>query len=177
LLQKYSKVIIVKGNHDKIIEPIALKKGISVVDYYSVNPDTIILHGDIIPSEKLMLDDKLDFLVMPNNQRMKIKTTRIPTYIQIANIKGFDLMQTFSPFRYIEFVDIITIKDFKKIYWTMSELNFDFYIENDIIEKNNCNQSLLNDYNYFHGLQYIILEKSVKFPFEICPYVFKNVFF
>jgi len=131
----------------------------------------------IIPSEKLMLDDKLDFFVMSNNRRLKIKTTSKLTYIQIANIKGFDLRQTFSPFRYIEFVDILTIKDFKKIYWTMSELNFDFYIENDIIEKNNCNQSLINEYNYFTGLYLIVLQKSVKFPFEICPYVFKNVFF
>ncbi len=39
----------------------------------------------------------------------------------------------------------------------MSELNFDFYIENDIIEKNNFNLSLLNDYTYFTGLHLLVL--------------------
>ncbi|MFA6072648.1 MAG: metallophosphoesterase [Candidatus Woesearchaeota archaeon] len=51
LLQKYSKVIIVKGNHDKIIEPLASKKNIPVLTHYLINK-TYICHGDIIPTNK-----------------------------------------------------------------------------------------------------------------------------
>ncbi len=133
---KYTKNLTIRNENIFLMKNF---KSFSELNFSACNHVIYMSIWYIIPSEKLMLDDKLDFLVMPNNQRMKIKLTRIPTYIQIANIKGFDLRQTFSPFRYIEFVDILTIKDFKKIYWTMSELNFDFYIENDIIEKNNCN--------------------------------------
>ena len=45
LLQNISEVIIIKGNHDPIIQPIADKKGIAVVEQYEVG-DSLIVHGD-----------------------------------------------------------------------------------------------------------------------------------
>ena len=45
LLQNISEVIIIKGNHDPIIQPIADKKGIAVVNQYQVG-ETLIVHGD-----------------------------------------------------------------------------------------------------------------------------------
>ncbi|MGV8162371.1 MAG: metallophosphoesterase [Candidatus Nanoarchaeia archaeon] len=48
ILQKSSKVVIIKGNHDKIIGPIANKKGIPVLEHYLVNQSTYVCHGDII---------------------------------------------------------------------------------------------------------------------------------
>ena len=45
LSEKCSKIIIVKGNHDKIIGPIAEKKQIEVVDYYFFE-GFCFLHGD-----------------------------------------------------------------------------------------------------------------------------------
>jgi hypothetical protein len=151
---KYTKNLTIRNENIFLMKNF---KSFSELNFSACNHVIYMSIWYIIPSEKLMLDDKLDFFVMSNNRRLKIKTTSKLTYIQIANIKGFDLRQTFSPFRYIEFVDILTIKDFNKIYWTMSELNFDFYIENDIIEKNNCNQSLINEYNYFTGLYLIVI--------------------
>lgn len=45
LLRNVSEVIIIKGNHDPIIKPIADKKGMVVVDEYKIG-DTLIVHGD-----------------------------------------------------------------------------------------------------------------------------------
>jgi uncharacterized protein len=41
-------VILLKGNHDKILQPIANKKNLEITDYYSVD-DIYICHGDKIP--------------------------------------------------------------------------------------------------------------------------------
>ena len=38
-------IILIKGNHDNILKPIAMKKEIKLVDYYCIN-DICFLHGD-----------------------------------------------------------------------------------------------------------------------------------
>lgn len=43
--QQVPEIIIIKGNHDPIIKPIAEKRGIAVIKEYLVS-DTIIVHGD-----------------------------------------------------------------------------------------------------------------------------------
>jgi putative SbcD/Mre11-related phosphoesterase len=48
LLTKSGQVIIVKGNHDVKLAPIARKRGIVVVETLAVN-DKFICHGDIVP--------------------------------------------------------------------------------------------------------------------------------
>lgn len=45
------KIIIVKGNHDVLLGPIARKKNIAVVEYYLVR-DILICHGDKILKNK-----------------------------------------------------------------------------------------------------------------------------
>jgi len=50
LLENCKKIILIKGNHDKILEPIANKKNIVVVDSYKLN-NILILHGDKIPKK------------------------------------------------------------------------------------------------------------------------------
>jgi len=50
-LSRHAKrVIIVKGNHDAVLEPIARKRNIPIVDYYTKS-DKIVLHGDKIADE------------------------------------------------------------------------------------------------------------------------------
>jgi len=46
LVDKY-EVVMIKGNHDVLIEPVIKKYGIKLVDYYSVD-DIFITHGDKI---------------------------------------------------------------------------------------------------------------------------------
>ena len=45
----------------------------------------------IIPNEKLILNDKLDFYVLPKNRRMKIKFNSNKLFIQLCNIKDLIL--------------------------------------------------------------------------------------
>src|SRR3989344_788893 len=47
LLLRCPKIIIIKGNHDPIIQPIAEKRGITVVNEYNID-DILILHGDVL---------------------------------------------------------------------------------------------------------------------------------
>ncbi|MAG50069.1 phosphoesterase [archaeon] len=47
LFLEYSEVILVKGNHDAIFEPIAKKKNIKIVDSFKID-DICILHGNKI---------------------------------------------------------------------------------------------------------------------------------
>jgi len=47
VLRRVPEVIIIKGNHDPIIKPIADKKGIAVVNEYMVG-DSLIVHGDAL---------------------------------------------------------------------------------------------------------------------------------
>jgi hypothetical protein len=50
LMLKHGKVILVKGNHDNILEPIAKKRKLKVVDSY-VADDVCIIHGDKLLNE------------------------------------------------------------------------------------------------------------------------------
>src|SRR3989344_4081205 len=49
LLEKMD-VVIVKGNHDVVIGPIARKRNVKVVDYYKID-DLLILHGQKVIDE------------------------------------------------------------------------------------------------------------------------------
>ena len=49
LLSKHcKKIILIKGNHDKILEPIAKKRNLEIVDHYVLN-NIYICHGNSIP--------------------------------------------------------------------------------------------------------------------------------
>jgi uncharacterized protein len=61
LLLKESKVILVKGNHDTILEPIARKRNLEIVDYYILD-GIAILHGQKIFFE--CLDKKIKTLII-----------------------------------------------------------------------------------------------------------------
>ncbi len=47
-----NKIILIKGNHDLILEPIAKKRNIELVDYYKMD-DILILHGHKVILEAL----------------------------------------------------------------------------------------------------------------------------
>ena len=54
LLAKHcNEVILIKGNHDMILGPIARKRNVKVVDYYLINK-ILITHGDKIPSKDVL---------------------------------------------------------------------------------------------------------------------------
>ena len=169
---KYTKNLTIKN--EKIVLTRNFKS-FNELNFSACNQITEMTSWYINPSEKLILDDSLDFNVKPGNQRLKIKLTQKLLYIQLSKIKGFDYRLTFSPFHYIIF--LITFEDFSSIVWFMNESDFDFYIGDEIIDKNNCNQSLLRKHNYFAGIRFLGLQKNVKFQTKICPYLFERVIF
>ena len=59
LFSKYcEKIILVKGNHDTILGPIAKKRNLEIVDYYRIN-NIYICHGDEIPKNKDFKESKI----------------------------------------------------------------------------------------------------------------------
>src|SRR3989344_8555831 len=50
LILKNSKVVLIKGNHDTMLEPIAKKKNLEIMDYYCFD-DVCITHGHKIRIE------------------------------------------------------------------------------------------------------------------------------
>jgi uncharacterized protein len=63
LLLHCEKVVLVKGNHDVILFPIARKKGIEVIEYHTVG-DIYICHGHLIPADKDFMRSKI--IIMGN---------------------------------------------------------------------------------------------------------------
>ena len=53
LARHCNEVILIKGNHDMILGPIARKRNVKVVDYYLINK-ILITHGDKIPGKDVL---------------------------------------------------------------------------------------------------------------------------
>ena len=63
-LKKYCKeIILIKGNHDKILGPIAKKRNVKVKDYLVVK-DTLIIHGDKLNDDILKLTKKIKKIII-----------------------------------------------------------------------------------------------------------------
>lgn len=58
LMLEKSKVILIKGNHDTILEPIARKKGLEIRDFCCID-NVCILHGDKIRIEHEVNDAEI----------------------------------------------------------------------------------------------------------------------
>jgi len=49
-----NEIILVKGNHDKILGPIAKKKNIRIVEHYLTKKGVLMVHGHKIPKKELL---------------------------------------------------------------------------------------------------------------------------
>jgi putative SbcD/Mre11-related phosphoesterase len=56
--QHCKEVILIKGNHDTILGPIAKKRNVRVVDHFSIN-NTLTVHGHKIPDKNLLKKSKI----------------------------------------------------------------------------------------------------------------------
>ena len=70
LMLKHGKVILVKGNHDNILQPIASKRKLKIVDSYCAD-DIGIIHGDKLLNE------------IVKGRGIKAKSSALPTKILI----------------------------------------------------------------------------------------------
>lgn len=50
-LMENKEIILIKGNHDNVIEPIADKRGLDILKGYDIN-DVYFCHGDFIPEDE-----------------------------------------------------------------------------------------------------------------------------
>ncbi|MBN2566580.1 metallophosphoesterase [Candidatus Woesearchaeota archaeon] len=53
LVAPRARLVLVRGNHDTVLGPIAGRRGVEVTDSYRVG-STLILHGDTVPSEEML---------------------------------------------------------------------------------------------------------------------------
>ncbi|MCF7871586.1 metallophosphoesterase [Candidatus Woesearchaeota archaeon] len=84
-LKKYSDVIIIAGNHDKVLQPITGKLKINMKKHYFLN-NIYITHGDIIPENSEFAKAKT-IIIGHEHPAIKLKDgNRIETYK--AFIKG-----------------------------------------------------------------------------------------
>jgi hypothetical protein len=63
---KCEKIVLIKGNHDTILGPVAKKRNVELKDYEIVG-DKILLHGDKLPDEKsteLIRKEKIKTIVI-----------------------------------------------------------------------------------------------------------------
>lgn len=64
LSENSKRIVLVKGNHDTILEPISNKKGLEVVDFY-VSGENIFIHGHQLHQE--CLDKKIKRIIVGHN--------------------------------------------------------------------------------------------------------------
>ncbi len=62
-LAKYGKVILLKGNHDTILDPIAKKRDVEIKDYYTLK-NNLIIHGDKLNNDVLKLLKKINIIII-----------------------------------------------------------------------------------------------------------------
>ncbi|MFQ5474586.1 MAG: metallophosphoesterase [Candidatus Nanoarchaeia archaeon] len=60
LKESCEELIIIKGNHDKVIDPIAAKRDILLVKEYNIGP-YLFVHGDFIPGK---IDEKVKTIII-----------------------------------------------------------------------------------------------------------------
>lgn len=46
-IKEKAELVIIKGNHDNMLEPVVKKRDLSLVDFYRVD-DVLIIHGDLV---------------------------------------------------------------------------------------------------------------------------------
>ena len=63
MIPKSCKVILIKGNHDKILEPIARKRDVDVRDFLILG-EIAVLHGHKIPIDKDIYNKKVKTIII-----------------------------------------------------------------------------------------------------------------
>ena len=57
LVKKHCDLILLKGNHDKVLYPITDKRNVDIKDHVMID-DHYVCHGDVIPDDKDFIDAK-----------------------------------------------------------------------------------------------------------------------
>ncbi|MFC1704967.1 metallophosphoesterase [Nanoarchaeota archaeon] len=110
-LGRYCKeIILVKGNHDKVLGPIAEKRKVKVVDYYFINQKSsikkkttkkskkiLVIHGDKIP-EKKVLEEASTIIIGHEHPAVAVKEgNRVETFKAFLKGKWKDKVLIVQP--------------------------------------------------------------------------------
>jgi uncharacterized protein len=87
LLLKSSKVILIKGNHDNFLEPIAIKRGIDVKDFYFID-NICITHGHKIFLQEKVYNKKIRALIIGHEHPAVSITDGVKTESYKCFLKG-----------------------------------------------------------------------------------------
>lgn len=103
LILSKAKLVLVKGNHDTIIEPIARKKDIKIVEHYFTNK-FCFMHGHQFELKLPILDENIKWLILAHlhpiiNLREGIKNEKYKCWL-VGKWKGkkIIIMPSFLPY-------------------------------------------------------------------------------
>lgn len=138
LLQEHSeKVVLVKGNHDNILGPIAKRKGIDIRDFYIKkinNINVCFMHGDKLFPE--CLDSKVNMFVLGHRHPAvsisdKYKKERYKCFL-VGKWRRKTIIILPSFFPLVEGTDIMNVEKSNLLFIPESELKkFDVYAVGD----------------------------------------------
>jgi len=129
----------------------------------------------IKPLQKIILNKSLDF----NGLKffvLDFKLSGITIILILSNLKGID----FHLYHLNNFKSLS--KDFDQrlqIQWELEQSNFDFYLNNNIIDLAMCNFDLLfpmvtPQSSFLSGIQFLFLDKNMIYSEQTCPFLFHN---
>jgi len=121
---------------------------------------------EINPKNKIILNNSL------NINGLKISIYKDFFAISIINFKGIDYK--FNAFKNLKFEKPYPLK---KIFWIVESSNFDFYNNNQLINKQKCKLDLINTNDYFFSqIGRLFLKSNVKFSDDTCSLIFHNAY-
>ena len=128
---------------------------------------------ELKPNKKIIFDNSFDvngLTINPIGEHFNII---------LNNLKGIECR--FEPFKNISFT---TNYDFSNTFIQLKMSNFDFYVDNILINKDMCKRSLFYkqtgnfirfwDASFVSRTHYLFLDRTTIFSKPICPLVFKN---
>jgi len=135
LKNKVKKIILIKGNHDTILEPLARRKELKVKDYY-VKKDVVFLHGH--KSFPKCLDKKIKTLILGHlHPAITIREgakSEIYKCFLVGKWKGKEVVILPSFFPLIEGQDVGMEKTNLASEFNFKLKNFEVYVPIDVDE-------------------------------------------
>jgi hypothetical protein len=122
-----------------------------------------IFNWGLKPNKKLILDNSLNF------KGLKI-FSKSSQFIHLINFKGFDLLS--NPFD-----DIYYYKSSStQIVWYIDTSNFNFYINNKLINEKECLNNTNTNWNNLitnSKILFLLISNTI-YSSKVCPFIFKN---
>ena len=133
LIEKKQEIILIKGNHDTILGPIAEKREIKITDYYNPNKDITITHG-----HKILESKRLNKTIIIGNEHPAIsfKERKYEKYkcFLLGKWKSHDLI-VIPSFNFVTEGTDITKEKLLSPYLHQDLKNFEVFIVEDKIYK------------------------------------------